>query len=165
MNVRKTMTSEVRSLLIFRLYVANVLCMQDIINLLERFIQDDIERHSNRPGELDKPVRAYNDTVEHNGQGIMEDEKEGLFEDEEDASAFARLVFLNRFAWFCAHLSRKGNSLIRLASTSSGVDLFGFKEIRLDIEFGLSKSQGSFKRRARPLAACIYFFYPFLISP
>ena len=50
--------------------------MQEIINLLKRFIQDDIERHSNRLRELDKkPIRASNDTVKHNVQGVMEDEK------------------------------------------------------------------------------------------
>ena len=101
--------------------MADVLFIQEIINHilfelgvskvseLEGFIQDDIERHVNRLGELEKLAGVYNDTVGRmadNVQGILEDDEEGLFEeeDEEDASTFAGLVFLNRFAWFCAHI-------------------------------------------------------------
>ena len=63
-----------------------------------------------------------------------------MFEDEEDTSALARLVFLNCFAWFVlTYLSRRGEFADPL-----DIDFFGLKEMEFDIEFGLFKFQGSF---------------------
>jgi hypothetical protein len=66
---------------------------------LERFIQDDIERHGNRLGEFEEQlVGMYNDTVGYmadNAQGNIEDGEEGLFEEDDDGGgcAPARSVF------------------------------------------------------------------------
>ncbi|KAJ7578268.1 hypothetical protein C8J56DRAFT_969556 [Mycena floridula] len=112
------MTAE--EIILHTLFESGISKVQD----LERYIKDDVERYGSRLGDLEKKlVGAYRETVtrlvDNSSQTAVDDgDDEGLFdeEDEEETGALARGDFADTL----------------------GVDFFGFKEMGLAEEFGLS---------------------------